>query len=87
MLLDADFRVQIADFGLTKLLDATNKSGAKHFNFATPESFGCLDDANDPSAEDLPRTQISHVYAFGCIYYEVSHRNMPILFLNCLDPL
>jgi serine/threonine protein kinase len=88
--LDDDFRVQIADLGLTRLLDATNtQSGAKHINFAAPELFGSLedDDDSDPSAEDPSRTQMSDVYAFGCIYYEVRRRDLLVLFLNCLDPL
>ena len=75
--MDADLRVQIADFGLTRLLDATNtQSGAKHLNYAAPELFGSPDDADDPSAEDPSRTQMTDVYAFGCIYYEVRRENM-----------
>ena len=86
--MDANFRVQIADFGLTRLLDATNtQSGAKHLNFAAPELFGCPDAADDPSAEDPSRTQMSDVYAFGCIYYKVRRRYVLILFLTCPDPL
>ncbi|KAF8314400.1 kinase-like domain-containing protein, partial [Amanita rubescens] len=78
VLLDANLRVQIADFGLTRLLDATNtQSGAKHLNFAAPELFGCPEDADNPTAEDPPRTQMSDVYAFGCIYYEIHYDCIP----------
>ena len=68
--MDADLHVKIADFGLTRLLEATvTRSGALHLNFAAPELFGTfLDNASD----DVPaRTQKSDVYAFGCLYYEV----------------
>ncbi|KAF8344418.1 kinase-like domain-containing protein, partial [Amanita rubescens] len=78
VLLDADLHVQIADFGLTRLLDATNtRSGAKHLNFAAPELFGCPEDADDLSAEDPLRTQMSDIYAFGCIYYEIHYDSIP----------
>ncbi|KAF8335107.1 hypothetical protein F5887DRAFT_892315, partial [Amanita rubescens] len=72
ILLDDKLHVQIADFGLTRLSEATNtRSGALHFNFAAPELFGFSEDEND-SSEDVPaRTQMSDIYAFGCLYYEV----------------
>ena len=86
--MDDAFHVQIADFGLTRVSDATRtRSGAMHPNFAAPELFGSLEDGDDPSADDLERTQMSDVYAFGCIYYQVRRRNMPTLLLNFLDPL
>jgi len=86
--LDDDLHVQIADFGLTRLSEATNtQSGARHANFSAPELFGCFEDADDLLAEDPTRTQMSDVYAFGCLYYEVcldEHSEAPLT--NCLDP-
>ena len=84
--MDSNIRVQIADFGLTQLSDATNtQTGAKHLNFAAPELFGICDD-DDP--DDTPaRTQMTDVYAFGCLFYEVSHNKYIGTLLNCVDPL
>ena len=67
--MDHNFHVQIADFGLTRLSEATaTRSGALHINFAAPELFGLTDDDDDG------RTQKSDVYAFGCLYYEVGNK-------------
>ena len=70
--MDDELHVKIADFGLTRVSDATNtQSGAFHCNFAAPELFGPPElDADVPPA---PRTQNSDVFAFGCLYYEVRH--------------
>ncbi|KAF8336178.1 kinase-like domain-containing protein, partial [Amanita rubescens] len=78
ILLDANLHVQIADFGLTRLSEATNtQSGALHLNFAAPELFGFSKDEND-SSEDVPaRTHMSDVYAFGCFYYEIHYDSIP----------
>ena len=69
--MDANFHVQIADFGLTRLSEATaTRSGALHLNFAAPELFDSAEDDDDASV----RTQKSDVYAFGCLYYEVGNQ-------------
>ena len=79
VLLDADFHVQISDFGLTRHSEATvTQSGALHYNFAAPELFPNWDEEEDASeSEDdgrlTTRTQKSDIYAFGCLYYEVGN--------------
>ncbi|SRR6266576_3959607 len=88
ILLDDGLHVQIADFGLTRLSEATNtRSGALHLNFAAPELFGFSEDDDDSSNDTAVRTQMSDVYAFGCVYYEVGNNKYAYMFLlNCLDP-
>ena len=87
--MDADVHVKIADFGLTRLSEATlTQSGALHLKFAAPELLGCSQYDNT-SGGVPPRTQKSDVYAFGCLYYEVGDdaNVMPLLNKICLDSL
>ncbi|KAF8339467.1 kinase-like domain-containing protein [Amanita rubescens] len=78
VLLDDGFHVRIADFGLTRLSEATNtRSGALHLNFAAPELFGLSEDDESPSDATPPRTQMSDIYAFGCLYYEIHYNKIP----------
>ncbi len=42
-------------------------------HFAAPELFGRLEDGDDPSVDDSARTQMSDIYALGCLYYEVGY--------------
>jgi len=78
VLLDDNLHVQIADFGLTRLSAATNTgSGTFRINFAAPELFGLSED-DDTFDEVVPlRTQMSDVYAFGCLYYQIHYDAMP----------
>ncbi|KAF8626086.1 hypothetical protein AX15_005084 [Amanita polypyramis BW_CC] len=82
VLLDSNFRAQIADFGLTRRSGATvTRSEGLHYNFAAPELFGIWDTDDDSNSDDdtrLPaRTQKSDVYAFGCLYYEIHFDIIP----------
>ena len=68
----ANLQAQIADFGLTRISEATNTgTSARHLNFAAPELFGYCEGDDAEEAEDPIKTQKSDVYAFGCLYYEV----------------
>lgn len=90
--MDECFHVKIADFGLTRHLEATvTKSGALHHNFAAPELFGDWD-AEEDTEDDVARTQKSDIYAFSCLYYEVRIKKLSFgafigLPLECADPL
>ncbi|KAF8344541.1 kinase-like domain-containing protein [Amanita rubescens] len=78
ILLDSNIRVQIADFGLTRLSDATTtQTGAKHLNFAAPELFGNFDEVDSDDSDTPARTQMSDVYAFGCLFYEIHYDSIP----------
>ncbi|KAF8314396.1 kinase-like domain-containing protein [Amanita rubescens] len=78
ILLDDNLQVQIVDFGLTRLSAATGtRSGAFHICFAAPELFGISEDDPDSFSDAPLRTQISDVYAFGCLYYEIHYGTVP----------
>ncbi|KAF8702215.1 hypothetical protein AX14_014460 [Amanita brunnescens Koide BX004] len=90
ILLDASFHVQIADFGLTRHLEATvTQSGARHQNFAAPELFGDWDSEDDASddAQSRARTQNSDVYAFGCLFYEIQFGMCRSITIPCHLPM
>ena len=81
VLLDALFHVQIADFGLTWHLEATvTKSQVLHQNFAAPELFGDWD--TEGYDQSVARGQQSDIYAFCCLYYDVSSKKFPSEFSN-----
>ncbi|KAF8328471.1 kinase-like domain-containing protein [Amanita rubescens] len=93
ILLDANFHVQIADFGLTRHVEATvTQSGALHYNFAAPELLGDLDELEDEDVSEsddygqfTTRTQKSDIYAFGCLYYEIQFNTIPFKGMNELQ--
>ena len=78
VLLDGNFRVKIADFGLARHNDATaTQSWALSYNFAAPELFGDCDSDGISSESDrdvqlMKKTFKTDVYAFACLYYEVA---------------
>src|SRR6266550_507419 len=84
VLLDTNHHCQIADFGLTRHLDATFTQAASSIslNFAAPELFGTCDKCDGTGCDtcrtdrDAPKgkrkTKETDDYAFGCLYYTVS---------------
>ena len=76
VLLDDEFHAQIADFGLTRLSgDLDTQTGALHYSFAAPELFGFSEkdiSDSDVNARPKAKTYETDVYAFGCLYHEVS---------------
>ena len=94
-----DFHCRIADFGLSRHLDATvPKVGASSLNFAAPELFcvcdkcggsGCAKCREDNDAMKTKRkTTKTDIYAFGCLYYTVSPLSyLGPLTVTCVDLL
>ncbi|KAF8351818.1 kinase-like domain-containing protein [Amanita rubescens] len=89
ILLDPKFRCQMADFGLTRHLDATvTKSNAPWtLNFAAPELFGVCDQCSKPECDGChdghepvqrKKTAQTDVYAFGCLYYAICFDSAPL---------
>jgi serine/threonine protein kinase len=82
ILLDPSFRSQVADFGLTRHCDITLTRSTWTFslNFAAPELLGiCLNcdqilcsDCGEGGPTTGKKTHQTDVYAFGCLYYQVS---------------
>ena len=68
--MDSNFRVQIASFASTRPSGAAVTGlGVNHPRFVAPELLEISEHGDDPAATI---TQMSDVYAFGCLYYEVS---------------
>ncbi len=88
VLLDDNFHVQIADFGLTRHSDSsvTQSGAALHYNSAAPELFEDYPSDNADDAQSLDRAQKADIYAFACLYYEVSENKEVILPLNNESP-
>jgi serine/threonine protein kinase len=78
VLLDDDLHVRIADFGLTRISEATaTQSGTLHYNFAAPELFGYSSKTDSDGPTN--RTKMSDVFAFGCLYYEAGNNKYEAL--------
>ncbi|KAF8631111.1 hypothetical protein AX17_005156 [Amanita inopinata Kibby_2008] len=82
ILLDSNFRVQIADFGLTRHSDATaTKTLALSPNFSAPELLSMFDETDDDVADEdtetMLRTEKTDVFAFGSLYYEIHFGIVP----------
>ena len=73
VLLDDNFHVQIADFGLTRHSDSsvTQSGAALQYNSAAPELFEDHPSGDAGDAQSLEKAQKADIYAFGCLYYEV----------------
>ncbi|KAF8626480.1 hypothetical protein AX17_006536 [Amanita inopinata Kibby_2008] len=81
ILLDSDFAVRIADFGLTRHADATaTKTYAMSYYFSAPELFD--DDRDDVS---FKRTVKTDVFSFACLYYEIHFNRVPLRNVNGLS--
>ncbi|KAK2463329.1 hypothetical protein APHAL10511_004640 [Amanita phalloides] len=83
---------QIADFGLTRHVDATvtRSQSEMSINFAAPELFGacnlcgmadceCREDGDECRRK---KTMATDIYAFGCLYYAIYFDRVPFLHKN-----
>ncbi|KAF8632299.1 hypothetical protein AX15_001950 [Amanita polypyramis BW_CC] len=77
VLLDSNFQVRIADFGLTRHSDATATiNPAMSHQFSAPELFP-RDTDMEIQEERLKRTEKTDIYAFACLYYEIHFNRLP----------
>jgi serine/threonine protein kinase len=78
ILIDDQGRGILSDFGLTRTLGMTDKSGlttssiSGSLRWLAPELFPRLDRGPANSQTKIQRTNASDVWAFGCTVYEVS---------------
>ena len=88
VLLDPSFHSQVADFGLTR----TRSTSTFSLYFAAPELFGICLNCGLPTCtgcgEGGPttgkKTHQTDVYAFGCLYYQVSFSSSYIPYIQPL---